>query len=151
MTERNVGINFYSMDWRAPLSGWPEGIADVPFVLSAGPEANSPLSWLDGSNCQRFAYGVLDLYGMKCPPLRSSNLWEDDTATSVVFAPEFLDLVLFNSSDKSFGAHIGVIMAPNEILHLSQEIGIPALWSFEDFALRPRYSTVVGIKRVSAR
>ena len=62
--------------------------------------------------------------------------------------PEPLDLVLFNFSEESYGAHVGIYMASHEILHLSQEVGRPAVWSFEEFALRPRYSTIVGIKRV---
>jgi hypothetical protein len=148
MLEENARIDFDSMDWLSPPSGWPINMTDVPFVLSAGPNADSPSSWLEGSNCQRFAYGVLALFGLNCPPVRSSNLWQEDELTSVVSEPRFLDLVLFNSSGESYGAHIGVYMAPDEILHLSQEIGRPGVWSFEDFAVRPRYSTIVGIKRV---
>jgi len=128
--------------------GWPINIAKVPFILSAGPSSDSPASWLEGSNCQRFAYGVLSLFNLICPPLRSSNLWEEDVVTTVVSEPEPLDIVFFNNSDESYGAHIGVHMAPDEVLHLSREIGIPGVWTYEEFAMRSRYSTVVGLKRV---
>jgi hypothetical protein len=67
-------------------------------MLSAGPGSDTPPSWLDGSNCQRFAYGVLTLFGLTCPPLRSSDLWDDRTATAVVRDPEPLDLMLCNST-----------------------------------------------------
>jgi hypothetical protein len=39
-------------------------------------------------------------------------------------------------------------MAREQVLHLSQEVGRPAVWSFDDFADRPRYSTIIGYKRV---
>jgi hypothetical protein len=148
MSEKNAELDFDSMDWFAPLLGWPTNIAHVPFNLSAGPRADSPASWLEGSNCQRFAYGILALFDLTCPPLRSSDLWEESELTAVVNSPEPLDLVFFNFSRESYGAHIGVYMAPNEILHLSQEIGRPAVWSFDEFATRPRYATIVGFKTV---
>lgn len=151
MSEPRSGIDFHSMDWTPPRTGWPSDIANVPFVLSAGPGATSPASWLKGSNCQRFAYGVLALFDLSCPPLRSSNLWEENEFTSVVNKPEPLDLVLFNSSSEPYGAHIGIYMAPNEVLHLCQEVGWPTVWTFEDFSKRLRYSTVVGIKKVLPR
>jgi len=134
--------------WPTPRGGWPATIETVPYILSAGPTATTPSSWLEGSNCQRFAYGVLALFELECPPLRSSNLWEDRESTTLVDEPQPLDLVLFNSSEESFGAHVGIYMAPDEVFHLSQEVGKPAVWSFDEFVQRPRYATIVGIKRV---
>jgi hypothetical protein len=148
MSEKRAEIHFDKLNWPTPPTGWPENIENVPYNHSAGPLADSPASWLEGSNCQRFAYGVADLFDLWCPPLRSSNLWEEDQLTIVVNEPEPLDLVLFNSTDDPYGAHIGVYMATDEIWHLSQEIGNPAVWSFEEFAVRHRYLTVVGFKRV---
>lgn len=137
--------------WPMPRRGWPKDIEVIPYVLSAGPTTTTPSSWMEGSNCQRFAYGVLALFDLECPPLRSSNLWEDTESTTLVDNPQPLDLVLFNSSEEPFGAHVGIYMAPDQVLHLSQEIGRPAVWSFDEFAERPRYSTVIGIKRVIRR
>jgi len=135
-------------EWPTPRGGWPATIETVPYILSAGPTATTPSSWLEGSNCQRFAYGVLALFELECPPLRSSNLWEDGESTTLVDEPQPLDLVLFNSSEESFGAHVGIYMARDEVFHLSQEVGKPAVWSFDEFVQRPRYATIVGIKRV---
>jgi hypothetical protein len=42
-------------------------------------------------------------------------------------------------------------MAPDEVLHLSREVGVPAVWPLCDFAARPRYITLIGFKRVIAR
>jgi len=148
MSRKTSELRFDAKDWSTPPSGWLATIAQVPFNLLAGPRAHLPPSWLEGSNCQRFAYGVLSLYGLKCPPLRSSNLWEENESTRAVADPHPLDLVFFNHSQVPFGAHIGIYMARGEILHLSREIGIPAAWTFEEFAARPRYSTLVGIKTV---
>ena len=137
--------------WPQPPGGWPPGLWQVPYVLSAGPDGDTPPSWLDGSNCQRFAYGVLALFGLACPPLRSSDLWDDRAATAVVRDPEPLDLMLYNKTADPFGAHVAVWMAPGEILHLCHEIGVPVIWPPAMFAARPRYATLIGLKRVTAR
>ncbi len=120
-------------------------------MLSAGPDGDTPPSWLDGSNCQRFAYGVLALFGLACPPLRSSDLWDYQGATTVVQDPEPLDLMLYNKTADPFGAHVAIWMAPDQILHLCHEIGVPVIWQPAMFATRPRYATLVGLKRVKAR
>jgi cell wall-associated NlpC family hydrolase len=148
MTERCAvnGIDLANVS--APTNGWPDDIERVPYRHAAGPQAASPVSWLEGSNCQRFAYGVLALFGLQCPLMRSSNLWEDQESTIVVGEPEPLDLVLFNRSEEPYGAHVGVYMDHDKILHLCQEVGTPAMWSFQEFATRPRYSKIVGFKRV---
>src|ERR1700684_1967876 len=74
--------------WPTPSCGWPVAIASVPYSGAAGPTSGVPGSWLEGSNCQRFVSGVLALYGLLCPPLRSSNLWDDHRSTTVVEHPE---------------------------------------------------------------
>jgi hypothetical protein len=136
--------------WPRPPGGWPPRLWQVPYLLSAGPDSDAPASWLDGSNCQRFAYGVLALFGRACPPLRSSDLWEDRSATAVVQHPEPLDLMLYNRTADPFGAHVTVWMGPGEILHLCHEVGVPAIWSPAMFADRPRYATLIGCKRVTS-
>ncbi|HEY5267076.1 MAG TPA: hypothetical protein VIJ40_09705 [Acidimicrobiales bacterium] len=135
--------------WPRPLDGWPEKVWSVPYSLLASPTSDAPESWLDGSNCQRFAYGVLRLFDLDCPPLRSSNLWEEEMYTGIVNRPEPLDLVFFGPGTDPFGAHIGVWMAPDEIFHLCSEVGVPAVWRMSEFATRPRYKTVIGVKRIS--
>lgn len=134
--------------WPKPLSEWPEGIWSMPYESTAGPSDEVSSSWLLASNCQRFAYGVLSLFGRDCPPLRSSNLWDDVESTMEVTEPVPLDLVLFNATDDSFGAHLGVWMAPDEVLHLCKEVGIPTVWSIAEFTKRPRYRKIVGFKRI---
>ena len=136
--------------WTAPPGGWPTGLWEVPYLGSAIPGAVEPASWLEGSNCQRFSYGLLSLFGVHCPPFRSSELWGDTEATKAVGSPQPLDLVLYNRDADSYGAHVGVWMAEDEILHLCAEVGRPVVWSAAEFAKRARYSTRVGYSEPSS-
>jgi hypothetical protein len=70
---------------------------------------------------------------------------------AVVRDPEPLDLVLYNKTAIPFSAHVALWMAPGEILHLCHEVGVPVIWSPAIFAARPRYATLIGFKRVTAR
>ncbi|MHB1533727.1 MAG: hydrolase [Acidimicrobiales bacterium] len=133
-----------------PPGGWPAGLWRVPYLSSAIPGAAVPPSWLDGSNCQRFAYGVLDLFELHLPALRSSQLWAEQRACSTVARPQALDLVLYSPTGDAFAAHVGVWINEEAILHLCAEDGRPTLWAAEDFAARPHYAQLVGFKRVHA-
>jgi hypothetical protein len=137
--------------WPSPSDGWPEGFWAVPYVGSASPGRAAPGSWLNGANCQLFAYGMLGLFGIDCPPLPSTRLWRDCRATVAVQQPEPLDIALFNATPDPFGAHLGVWMAPDEIVHLCKEVGHPVVWPRGEFSRRARYATVIGFKRVVAR
>ena len=134
--------------WPKPPGGWPVGVWSVPYVASAIPGSETPPSWIAGSNCQRFAYGVLDLFGISCPSLRSSELWADTAETFVVGQPEPLDLVFFNKGENPFGAHLGLLMAENEVLHLCREVRYPTVWALREFQTRPNYCEFIGSKRV---
>lgn len=103
----------------------------------------------DGANCQLFAYEVLRYFGFNPPELRSSELWDDTGTSHRVAVPRPLDLVLVNSSNDAWGAHIGVWAADDAVLHLCAETGRPALWSLAMFAARPGYRELVGYKRVT--
>ena len=104
----------------------------------------------DGANCQLFAYEVLRHFGLAPPELRSSELWTDTAATQRVTVPRPLDLVLLNTANDPWGAHIGVWAGDEKVLHLCAEEGRPALWNMAMFAARPSYRTLVGFKRVTA-
>lgn len=58
-----------------------------------------------------------------------------------------LDLVLVNAGADPYGADVGVVMTDDQVLHLSREVGHPAVWSLADFAARPRYGHLLGGKR----
>lgn len=101
-----------------------------------------------GANCQLYAYEVLRHFGLNPPDLRSSELWSDTEATVRVPVAHPLDLVLFNSTASAYGAHVGVHVGDDAILHLCAEVGQPAVWGAADFAARERYGVRLGAKRV---
>ena len=130
------------------LAKLPSSFLDVPYEGTMIPGHKPELGLKAGANCQRFAYEVLRYFGRDVPDLRSSDLWSDQEPTVDPDEPAPLDLVLFGSSEVPWGAHVGVYLGGSEVLHLCQEVGTPAVWSFTDFAARDRYRTRIGFKRV---
>ncbi|WP_277436267.1 hydrolase [Streptomyces sp. SPB162] len=133
---------------RLPAHFWA-----VPHVGSRfpGSAAVSRLPGLAaGANCQLFAYEVLRHFGLAPPPLRSSDLWDDTAATVRVPVAQPLDLLLFNGTHDPYGAHVGVCVEDDAVLHLCAEVGHPAVWALADFAARERYRVLIGAKSVSA-
>lgn len=129
------------------LKDLPASFWDVPFdaALFPGTVVRGDLS--QGANCQVFAYAILAEFGFRLPDLRSAELWRDTDATQVVLTPRPLDLVLFHDREQAWGAHVGVVCGDDEVVHLAPEVGRPAVWTFAEFAARPRYAHLVGYKR----
>lgn len=78
---------------------------------------------------------------------RSSELWSDTVFTHKVRVLKQYDIVFFNASPSSFGAHIGIYNASGAVLHLSKVVGKPALWSLSEFMKYPQYRYFIGAKR----
>ena len=130
-----------------PPEGWPGWVTTVPYRGEAHPQAPDLPPLHLGANCQRYAYGVVNLFGRQVPPHRSSELWDDQNLTHHGCEDaKDLDLALFNDCDSAWGAHVAVIIG-DRLLHLCAEQGRPALWSWRDFAARPRYTRIVGLVR----
>ena len=132
----------------------PDSFWEVRYVGARYPGSPAVLArpgLADGANCQLFAYEVLRHFGYDPPDLRSSELWDDTAATQQVAVPRALDLVLVNSSKDAWGAHVGVWVDEDQVLHLCAEAGKPALWTLGMFAARPSYRELVGYKRVIHR
>jgi cell wall-associated NlpC family hydrolase len=87
-------------------------------------------------------------FGVRVPDFRSSELWHDRAETDLVTTPEPLDLLLFNRTCDPWGAHVAVYLGEDRAIHLSKEVGLPAIWTLEEFARRPAYRVLVGAKRV---
>lgn len=121
---------------------------DSKYDGSKYPGSGSCSGIKNGANCQYFAYELLKNFGYTVPDLRSSNLWEDTTYTQKVESFKPLDLLLFSKDSDPYGAHVGVYIGKNKVIHLSQEIGYPTIWDLEDFKKRDRYSVLLGGKRV---
>ncbi|GAA2630833.1 hydrolase [Streptomyces vastus] len=131
---------------RIPSVMWATPYAGARFPGSAAVRDRPGLT--DGANCQLFAYAVLELFGLEPAAWRSSDLWADTRLTRRVAVAQPLDLVLFNATDESWGAHVGVVVGEGRILHLCAEVGRPAVWSMAEFAARERYRTLLGFKRM---
>ena len=102
-----------------------------------------------GANCQQFAYELIRHFGFAPPDHRSSELWEDETYTQTVVGElEPCDLLLFNRTPASWGAHMAVYLGSKLAIHLSQRAGVSVIWKLEDFCLRPEYACFIGAKRV---
>jgi cell wall-associated NlpC family hydrolase len=101
-----------------------------------------------GANCQRFAYEFIHHYGRTIPDFRSSELWADTEYTAMAETLEPLSLLLFNNTPKPWSAHVGVYLGEGLIVHLSKQIGLPAIWRFACFLRRPEYACHIGAKRV---
>jgi len=130
------------------LGELPPSFFDVTYEGSMIPGRQPQLGLTGGANCQRFAYEVLRHFGRRVPDLRSSDLWADVDATVIPDEPGPLDLVLFGVGDDAWGAHVGVYLGGEEVLHLCKEVGVPAVWDFAQFARQDRYRPRVGFKRV---
>ncbi|WP_309505775.1 hydrolase [Streptomyces pyxinae] len=135
-----------------PLPGWlPAALRSVRYdgarhpgspAVAARPGAEY------GANCQLYAAAVLARHGLGLPALRSAELWADTGATHRVPAASPLDVLFFGPTEDAWGAHLGIWVGDDRILHLCKEVGHPAVWTPADFARRERYRVLIGVKRV---
>lgn len=102
----------------------------------------------DGANCQSFAYEILRYFRYSIGNLRSSDLWDDKTYTRKVKKLIPLDIALFGKEMNAYGAHVGVCLGNNKIIHLSKEIGQPIIWDINEFKKYPKYKIFIGGKRI---
>ncbi len=131
-----------------PAEGWPGWVTTAPYRAEAHPQAANLPSLEHGANCQRYAYGILNLFGRLVQSHRSSELWGDPSLTHHGREDaQNLDLALFNDSDTAWGAHVAVVIG-DELLHLCAEEGQPAFWSWCDFVGRRRYERVIGLAKI---
>ena len=104
-----------------------------------------------GAHCQHFAYEILRYFGYKIGNLRSSDLWEDTIYTKNVRNVKPLDILFFNKDKEPYGAHVGVYLGHDRILHLYKEVGYPTVWNFAEFKKRDKYNVFIGAKRPKMR
>lgn len=101
-----------------------------------------------GANCQHFAYELLRHFGSVIPNFRSSELWEDTVHTEKVFNFKPLDLLLWNKTPQAWGAHVGVYLDDNQVIHLSKAVSLPSVWAIEEFQQHEQYAFFIGAKRI---
>lgn len=101
-----------------------------------------------GANCQVFAYAVLKYFGKSLPDFRSSELWDDDIFTLSVDKFWPLDIMLYHSVPKAYGAHVGLYLGDGKVLHLSRANRIPKIETHEQLVAQEKYQFFIGAKRV---
>jgi murein DD-endopeptidase / murein LD-carboxypeptidase len=118
----------------------PEQFRYVPYKGNCYPGSPHLTTLKNGANCQVFAYEFIRYYGCKIPDFRSSNLWEDNEYTKHITELMPLDLV-------SWGAHVGVYLGDNLVIHLSKALGLPAIEKIDVLLQKPDYICFLGAKR----
>ncbi len=123
----------------------PARFRDVRYNGERPPLAGA--GFVDGANCQHFAYELLRQFGRDVPDLWSSDLWESPVSARVTAPFEPLDLLLFNRTSDPYGAHLAVYVGDNHAIHLSRKVGHPVAWRIEAFLALPEYAVLIGGKR----
>jgi lipoprotein Spr len=129
------------------VSEIPQRFWNVRYDLAH--DFNAPVlkSLSESPNCQNFAYEILRHFGRTIPDFRSSNLWDDTEHTIAVSDTQPLDLLLFNRTTNSWGAHVALCVGEDHAIHLSRQIGTATVWSIRQFAEHAEYRVLVGTKR----
>lgn len=125
----------------------PDFLMHLKYDGSKHPGNTKVLELKESANCQVFAYALLHYYGIQIPPFRSSELWTDECHTKVVSIFQPLDLLLFNDNPNSWGAHVGVYLGDDQVIHLSKVIGKPIVWDLTTFGQYAKYQCFIGAKR----
>lgn len=125
----------------------PDRLRAVRYNAGHFPGAPGVDGVVGGANCQQYAYAVLRHQGFALPDLRSSELWLDRDHTTIVDGMEPFDLVLVHDNPDAWGAHVGLCVGADLVLHLSRKIGIPAIEPLGALRERPEYQCLIGFKR----
>ena len=121
----------------------------IPYDSTRHPQS-AEFDFSKGANCQLWAYALLKHFGLEVPPFRSSELWEDQEFSDTVHGFEPLDLMLFNDTANSWGAHVAVYLGDGVVAHLSRQIGLPEVCTIEEMLRNTKYRVLVGAKRIKA-
>ncbi|HEX6566939.1 MAG TPA: hypothetical protein VF020_21795 [Chthoniobacterales bacterium] len=143
------------LDPRLDLSRSPIRIPDrfhrVLYDHRQFPGAPGVQDVASGANCQQYAYEFVRAFGFAIPDFRSSDLWADAAHTRFSKRPKRFDLMLVNGVPDPWGAHLGVYLENDLVLHLSKGIGAPAIESVQAMMSRAQYRYLLGFKRVLVR
>jgi cell wall-associated NlpC family hydrolase len=126
----------------------PERFHEIRYDPERYPGATRVRALVGGANCQQYAYEFLREFGFTIPDFRSSELWADTVHTVVSKRPEPFDLVLVHDKPDPWSAHAGVYLGNGLVLHLSQNIGVPAIESLKSLTQRAQYRYLIGFKRL---
>ncbi|MDW1637170.1 MULTISPECIES: hydrolase [unclassified Vibrio] len=126
----------------------PDRFKNVRYVSSRIPGCKDDSDLTLGANCQVFAYNLLRDFGLNPPNYRSSELWDDSEFSEVVIEFKPLDIMMYNDSTDSYGAHVGVYVGNGLVYHLSLSNGVPMLERHLDLLQQSKYQFFIGAKRI---
>lgn len=126
----------------------PPHFEDVRYVSDRIPGVADDDDLTLGANCQLFAYCLLRQLGKNPPELRSSELWSDRLHTEEVTELRPLDLMLYNNTAGSYGAHVAVYVGGGVVYHLSKKNDRPKYEAHTAMLMQPEYAFFIGAKRV---
>lgn len=130
----------------------PDKFLKIPYNARRYPGKKGAINALQGANCQLFVYESLRFSGFDVPfDYRSSELWGDKEFTKCVDTLKPYDIVFFNRSCNPYGAHLGIYIGSNKVIHLSKIVGYPAVWDMEEFKKHDRYKCFIGAKRLKQK
>lgn len=125
----------------------PQWFMQIRYNPRVIPDGSSHQLLETGANCQVFAYTLLRHNGKQVPDLRSMELWEDEEFSTVAENFEPLDILFFKKDKQPWGAHLGVYLGNEQVLHLSRKVGKPIIWKLNEFNQVPAYQVLIGGKR----
>lgn len=127
----------------------PEHFWRIRYDPNHDPDTPVLPSISESPNCQNFAYALLKHFGFEIFPFRSSSLWEDTSETYLVLDElRPLDLLLFNRTKTSWGAHVALFLGEDRAIHLSKKQREPLIWPLAQFCELAEYRTFIGAKRL---
>ena len=126
----------------------PDNFLTTQYVGARIPGIENQADLSLGANCQVFAYELLRVNGVSIPNFRSSDLWEDKLFTLKVTEFQALDIMLYNTDNNAFGAHVGVYIGEGKIIHLSYQNQKPEIIEHRLMGDNEKYRVFIGAKRV---
>lgn len=126
----------------------PTSFLTVKYNGEAYPGSKVVIGFKNGANCQHFIYEIYRFNGLEIPEFRSSEMWEDTEYTVKVTKLQPLDILLFNPTENAWGAHFGMYLGNEKVIHLSKAIGYPVIWDLKKFAKLKKYKILIGAKRL---
>src|SRR5277367_4934850 len=133
---------------RSPITIPPQ-FWNIAYNYDCSPGATVGLA--KGANCQQYAYEFLRYCGFHIPDFRSSDLWEDTEFTAIADPIEPLDIVMLHKEADAWGAHVGVALGQNVVLHLSKKNSRPDIETLDALMSRHEYRHLIGVKRCLRR
>lgn len=127
----------------------PDWVYDIEYNHTIDPQNPSSDLLATGSNCQVFAYTLLRWNGKIVPNLWSDEMWNDQDYSQYVESDKIepMDLLFFSKTLSPYGAHVGVYLGSNEVIHNSIIEGKVSVWRMMKFEKYEKYRVLLGGKR----